>query len=94
MTTTITLDHPIEIEGETIQTLTMRRPRVRDDLAKERGGTSAAAQEVQFFADLCGVKAAVIKELDLADYAKLGSAYTGFFQPSEARSPKENTSGG
>jgi len=91
----ITLDHPFDFEGEKVTSLSMRRPKVRDDLAKERAGASAGAQEVQFFADLCGVKKELIQELDLADYNKLGEAYKGFFTPSGAKDGStENASGG
>jgi len=92
----ITLDYPVEFEGQAVKTLSMRRPKVRDDLAKERGGTSPGAQEVQLFADLCGVKADLIRELDMADYGKLQEAYAGFFTPPAAMAPShtETASGG
>lgn len=87
MTKIVTLDYPVTVDGEEIKTLTMRRPKARDQIGMERAGPSAAAREVQLFADLCGVKVDVIHEMDLTDYDKLQDAYTGFRKPASTPAP-------
>ena len=75
---TITLRYPVTHEGETISSLTMRRPRLRDLLAADRLRGTDAAKEVRIFANLCEVAPDALDEMDLADYAALQSAYRRF----------------
>ena len=75
---TITLRYPVMHEGETISSLTMRRPRLRDLLAADRLQGTDAAKEVRIFASLCEVAPDALEEMDLADYAALQSAYRRF----------------
>lgn len=75
---TITLRYPVVHEGQTISSLTMRRPRLRDLLAADRLQGTDAAKEVRIFANLCEVTPAALEEMDLADYAALQSAYRRF----------------
>lgn len=77
-TQTFTLQMPITIHGETISALQVRRPRVRDRLAAERGKGSTAEKEVIFLAHLCEVAPGTIEELELADYLKLQETVTSF----------------
>jgi rhodanese-related sulfurtransferase len=83
----IPLDYPIKVAGIEVNSLTMRRPKARDQIAMERGGKSAAAQEVQLFADLCGVTADEIGEIDMTDYRKLQTGYEGFLSPASKLAP-------
>lgn len=87
MKTTIPLDYPIKVGGTETKSLDMRRPKARDQIAMERGGKSPAAQEVQLFADLCGVTTAEIGEVDMADYGKLQAAYADFLKPASPPAP-------
>ena len=75
---TVTLKHPVDLNGEKTKTLTMRRPKVKDQLAADKGMSSSAEKEIRLFANLCEVAPPVIEELDLADYKQLQEAYTGF----------------
>lgn len=75
---TIELQHPVTVAGEEIKRLTLRRPKVKDQLAADKGTGSNADKEVRLFANLCEVAPAVIEELDLADYRQVQEAYSGF----------------
>ncbi len=75
---TVKLKHPVTIGGEEILELNLRRPRVRDQLAAEKGGANNAEKEVRLFANLCEVAPTVIEELDLADYRAIQEVYSGF----------------
>lgn len=75
----IQLDHPVEVCGVKVDALTMRRPRVSDQLAAEKMvNCTEGEREVRLFANLCEVPPATIEGLDLADYRKLQKAWTGF----------------
>lgn len=97
ITTQVTLDYPVKHGGETVETLTMRRPITNDEIRKaeriKKGGTD---QEVQtrMFADMCGVDYDLLCLVDLADQQKLVSAYEAFFPQRTAdgeTSPKPAT---
>lgn len=75
---TIELKHPVSVGGVTVERLTLRRPKVKDLLAAEKGTPDRAAQEVRLFANLCEVSPATIEELDLADYRQLQVLAEGF----------------
>ena len=74
----ITLTHPIEWNGTKINSLSMRRPKVRDMIAADRFKGSNGEKEASMFANLCEVESDMIAELDLADYKRLQEAYTNF----------------
>jgi len=75
---TITLKYPIEVAGEKITSLNLRRPKVRDMLAADKSSGSDAEKEVSMFANLCEVSPDAIMELDGKDYATLQQAYSAF----------------
>lgn len=74
----IKLDYPIELEGRKIETLSLRRPKVKDQLAADKGGGSDADKEIRLFANLCEEAPATLEELDSADYRKLQEKYSSF----------------
>ena len=78
MTATIKLEYPITADGRTLDELTLRRPKVRDMLAADKGAGGEAEREIRMFANLAEVEPAIIEALDLADYAGLQEAYKGF----------------
>lgn len=78
MENVITLHYPIQSdEGET-KTLSMRRPKVRDQLAADQQSSSDAERERNYFANLCEVSPDTIDELDLKDYKQLQDMYGRF----------------
>jgi hypothetical protein len=78
MNETINLVHPVMSAGVELRSLSMRRPKVRDQLAVDRDKRSEAEKEVRLFANLCEVAPETIEDLDMADYAKLQETYRVF----------------
>lgn len=67
----IDLKHPVEVQGQTVASVTMRRPKVRDLLAAEKATQGESEREVWLIACLCEVAPAVIEELFVADFIQL-----------------------
>ena len=85
--TTITLEYPVTVDGTTYTTLTMRRPKVRDERDARRGGSGPVDQELRLFGNLCEVAPGVMEELDAADYDRLQDVYFDFFPEGSRRRP-------
>ena len=75
---TITLSYPVEADGATVDSLSMRRAKARDSRDAQRGGGSPADIEIRLFANLCEVSTETIESLDMADYSRLQDAYNRF----------------
>lgn len=74
----ISLDHPVEADGVTVEALSMRRPRVADQLAVEKTGRTEGAREVALFANLCQVSPETVRRLALSDYFEMQRVFKGF----------------
>lgn len=74
----IELKHPVTVSGREIKILSMRRPKVKDQLAADKLSGGNAEKEIRLFANLCEVEPMVIEELDLADYRRVQEVYGGF----------------
>ncbi|MEW8194210.1 MAG: phage tail assembly protein [Candidatus Thiodiazotropha sp.] len=74
----IELDYPVEFKGNKYTALTMRRPKVRDQLAADKVGVTQAERETALFGNLCDVPPGVIGELDMKDYGRLQERYESF----------------
>ena len=85
---TIKLAYPIENDGETTTELTMRRPKLKDQLRVLSSKKSDAEKEMAMFCNLMEVSPELLKELDLADYGKIQEVYQGFLSlaPTESES--------
>ena len=77
-TQTLTLKRPLEHHGQSIDTLTLRAPRVRDMLAADQRTGSEMNKEIQMFANLTEQEPALIEALFLSDYQQLQRAYQDF----------------
>lgn len=87
----IALDHPVEADGATIEGLSMRRPRVADQLAAEKAGGGDGAREVALFANLCEVSPETVRRLALSDYFEMQRVFRGFLshrRPTSAAPPR------
>lgn len=81
----ITLDTPVDVDGQKVGQLSLRVSRkVRDRLAAARLARESYGREhgneeteICLFAVLAGVPVQSIEELDIVDYAKLQEAYAG-----------------
>ncbi|NOU53090.1 phage tail assembly protein [Pseudoalteromonas sp. JBTF-M23] len=77
-TTTITLAFPIEYKGETVSELSMRRPKLKDQLRSMTSGKSDAESEKDLFANLCEQAPDFMDELDLSDYQQVQNTFRSF----------------
>lgn len=87
----ISLDHPVEADGATLEGVSMRRPRVADQLAAEKAAGSDGAREVALFANLCQVSPETIRRLALSDYFEMQRVFRGFLsrrRPTSAAPPR------
>lgn len=76
--TAVSLRYPVTVAGVSYSLLTLRRPKVQDELHAEHAGGTQADKEVSVLASIAGVAPDVIAALDMADYKALQKAYTGF----------------
>lgn len=77
-TKVIELAKPIEVNGATVEKLTMREPTVGDQLAASKVKGGEADQELFLFATLCDMAPADLHKLGLKDYRKVQEAFVGF----------------
>ncbi len=75
---TIRLQYPLSVDGMLMESLTMRRPLVRDRLAAEKASGSEVEKEIRLIANLCEMAPQHVELLDLADYSKLQECLAGF----------------
>lgn len=74
------LKHPVEYEGETIEFVSLRRPRVRDLRALEaKKGEGDIAQSIAMIAAVTGMPEGVVDEMDAEDYTILSERIADFF---------------
>lgn len=74
----IGLDFPIEIDGRTIQSITIRRPKVRDTLKAERVKGGEFEKGLALLCDLTEQPQEVLLELDPVDLEKLDGQLMAF----------------
>lgn len=67
-------------DARDVTELTLRRPRVSDQLEAQRAADLPQEQEIHLFARLCGVNPELIEHLDMADYRALQDAYSRFLR--------------
>lgn len=70
----VPLAFPITHDGRTIDSVTLRRPRVGDSLAAQRNAASPAELEIQLMALLTGLPISAIELIDMQDYTALQQA--------------------
>ncbi len=85
MEAVITLDVPITVDGAEVQQLTMRRPKVGDQMRHHQDDGMTAEGTARMYADLCMIKYEDVLAIDLIDYPKVGEAYESFLDPTPAR---------
>jgi hypothetical protein len=74
---TIELLFPVSIDGVEIKSLKIRRPKVKDQLTAQSGG-SEMEREISLFANLTEQAPETIKDLDLKDYQSLQEGFASF----------------
>ena len=87
-TVTVRLDYPATFDGVTRDSITLRRPKVRDQRAAQKlYPEDPAGQELALFAALAEVAPNDLEDMDLGDYNRLQDAYFRF------RAPRKDQSG-
>jgi len=67
-TMTIELAYPINHDGKTVKSLTLRRPTVSDVMSANRDAEGPADVELRMVSGLSGLSADVVGKLDMQDY--------------------------
>ncbi|CAN7395522.1 phage tail assembly protein [Paraburkholderia terricola] len=87
----VKLDYPVAFDGVVRDTLTLRRPKVRDMRAAQKiAPGDEEGQELAIFAALAGVSPNDLEGMDLGDYHRVQDAYfrltsAGTHQPENAQ---------
>lgn len=80
----IDLVQPIRINGVEVNSLSMRRPTMLDQIAMRKSSVAqkmlGEEEDLQMYAGLCGVTPKDLLQLDMADYIELGRVYGNFLQ--------------
>lgn len=74
----ITLEFPLTISGVEVKHLTMRRPKVRDEMAFAKSKADEADKVLHLIASLCEVTPDDLLDLDSSDFAKLEAQFQDF----------------
>ena len=80
-TETIDLTYEVEIDGVSVDSLTMRRPTVRDQMIVDKMKGTDTEKAVKFFANLCEVSPSTIEALDTVDFTRLSEVLQDFQSP-------------
>lgn len=84
-TTTVTLSRPVDLNGETVTSLTLREPTVRDKIMFEKAKGSLLEKELAMIASLCGRASEDLYGLPACDYDQLVKAFNDFLLPPKER---------
>ena len=84
LTLDIALDFPILVGGVLTSSLTIRRPKVGDQKARQLSGKSDTESEMDLFSNLLQITPMELQALDLLDYGKIAEAYISFLVPPTA----------
>ncbi|MBK1690970.1 phage tail assembly protein [Ectothiorhodospira mobilis] len=74
----IKLEHPITADGQEVQSLKLRRPKVRDLEVMEAAGDRDIARSVSLIANLAEVSPDALRELDAGDFMRVSETVAGF----------------
>lgn len=73
----IQLKHPFTTAaGQLIQSVKVRRPKVKDLKTAARNGSNPQEQEIGLFAVLTNLTAEDVEEMDMADYSQLQATFS------------------
>ncbi|YCI30875.1 phage tail assembly protein [Erwinia sp. PK3-005] len=84
-TITVTLSRPLDLNGETLTTLTVREPTVRDKIMFEKTKGDLMEKELAMIASLCDRAPQDLYPLPSYDYDQLVKAFNDFLLPPEER---------
>lgn len=75
----ITLKKAIEVDGQKVETLTMREPTVLDQKRAQSGAKTGVDLDIKLFANLCGIPSDVFDAMSAPNYQRISIAYQSFF---------------
>lgn len=75
---TLTLQYPIQSEGTTLDTLTLRRPKARDLKLMETTKGGDIQKSVMLIANLAAISPKAVEDLDAADFQKVNEVVASF----------------
>lgn len=84
-TTTVILSRPVDLNGETVTSLTVREPTVRDKIMFEKARGDFMEKELAMIASLCGRAPEDLYGLPSYDYQQLVKAFNDFLLPPAER---------
>lgn len=82
MTETVKLDYPINVDGEEIAQVTLRRPTFGDIELFEKEKTDLG-KTVKMMTLLAGLSPEAVRKLDVEDFGRIGEAVGKFFPKEE-----------
>lgn len=78
----VTLAYPIEVEGELLSQVTLRRPKARDLKHMETAKGGEIAKSMGLIAHLAELPPHAIEELDASDFQAISEVVAGFLMAS------------
>lgn len=91
-TVTVTLDSPVEHDGQTYESLTLRKMKAKDLIASDLVN-GQVRKSLAIFASMAGVPIAVLEELDTDDFTKLAREAAPLMGKSAAKALAELEAG-
>ncbi|WP_027710196.1 phage tail assembly protein [Zooshikella ganghwensis] len=79
MSELITLDYPINVNGEVITEIKLRRPTVKDMKNIDKQGGTELEQAIAMMANLSGLSQQAIEHIDGADFTKISEVIADKF---------------
>ena len=78
MSQKIKLTYPIQLEGDTVDAITIRRPQARDLKMMEKSKEGDIAKSIELIASLANIPPTAVDELDASDFQKVNEAVADF----------------
>ncbi|MDE1465600.1 phage tail assembly protein [Spartinivicinus poritis] len=75
---TVKLDYPIQCEGVTVDSITLRRPKARDLKTMETTKGGDISKSITLIAHLAEITPQAVEDLDAADFQKASEVIAGF----------------
>ena len=86
---TVTLDFPVMFNNTEITALSIRRPRVKDQMIADKQNKDNTDKEIHLMALLAEVERELIQELDMSDYEQVQKVIVGFRQKKSQSEPSK-----
>lgn len=75
----VTLARGLDVDGATVETITLREPTVADEIAAQKAKGTKADQELALVANLAELPPAALQGLRSRDYRRVQDALSAFF---------------